>query len=253
VAVSRVSPKRLTQVQANCLASDAVGDSVYVTAPDVGGLIQVTKADPSTSAKMPAIGVIQTKLSSTLCIVKLFGELSGVYTGFTAGDVLYVGAAGTPSHTPGAISQVLGVALSDDIVFISPEYSSSLDADRDSLIFGAGFIFSSVRTRYLFSGYSDSPAELTPVQTASPRTGVVTSIQIYQNIVGSTVNPITYRVRIGNVPSLLNAVVASNATYGATFGAAEPVTLGQPVDVEVTKASPIGAPPANIVVIVEVI
>jgi hypothetical protein len=123
----------------------------------------------------------------------------------------------------------------------------------DSLIFGAGTVFASVKTRYLFAGYSDSPAEITPIQVASPRTGTVSRLQVFHNILGGGANPITYRVRVNNVGTIVNVVLAANALYGADFTNTVPVTAGQPIDVEVTKTAIVGASPRNVVVIMEVI
>lgn len=124
---------------------------------------------------------------------------------------------------------------------------------RDSLVFGAGSVLSSTRTRYLYAGYSDRQAELAPIQVPSPRTGVIQDLRIFQNIPGAGSNPITYRIRVGGVGTSLNVVLAANALSGATLGSPVPVLAGQGIDIEVTKALPIGASPDNIVAIVEVL
>lgn len=124
---------------------------------------------------------------------------------------------------------------------------------QDSLIFGAGSVMASTRTRYLYAGYSDRQAELTPVQVASPRTGTVQRLYVFHNVLGGGANPITYRVRVNNVATLINVVLAANAFSGADTTNTAPVTAGQPIDIVVTKAVTLGASPDNIVAIVEVI
>lgn len=126
-------------------------------------------------------------------------------------------------------------------------------AGQDSLVFGAGSVFASTRTRYLYAGYSDRQAELTPVQVASPRTGTVQALYVFHNILGTGANPITYRVRVNNVATLINVVLAANAFSGADTTNTAPVTAGQPIDIVVTKAATLGASPDNVVAIVEVI
>ncbi len=113
------------RVPANCLATDTIGSCVYVTGPKIGQRYQVATADPSTTLKMPAIGVIVSKTSATECTVQLFGEVTGIYSGFVPGVTLYVGVAGQPSHTPGPISQVLGAAISTAVALLFPEFSKS--------------------------------------------------------------------------------------------------------------------------------
>ncbi len=87
-------------VPAICDPSDAIGNCVYISGDSVGNTYSVCTADPTSPDKMPAVGVIWKKSSTTRCSVRLFGELKGVYTGFTPGLPLYVGLDSKLTHTP---------------------------------------------------------------------------------------------------------------------------------------------------------
>lgn len=60
-------------LQADCLATDLVGDFVYITGDPVAGFYQVTKVDITDSSNLPTIGVIINKSSTTRCTVQRFG------------------------------------------------------------------------------------------------------------------------------------------------------------------------------------
>ena len=115
---------------ANCLSTDSAGKCVYITGPR-SGLYQVTTAEPQDgSTKMPAIGVIIQKPTSVTCEVQLSGELDGLLSGFTPGRVLFVAVDGSLTHTipTAAVGQLayiqsMGVALSDDVVLVMPDFS----------------------------------------------------------------------------------------------------------------------------------
>ena len=103
----------------DCLATDALGDFVYITGAKVGGKIQVTKADITNVSKMPAFGVIINKPTSTTCDVQWSGEVSGIFSGLTPGRVHFLDGGGAPVATlptPGSdyYLQKLGLATSTD-------------------------------------------------------------------------------------------------------------------------------------------
>lgn len=114
-------------LDANCLASDDVGDCVYATANAVGGIYQVTKVDPTVYATPAAFGVIQEKSSATDCKVQLRGALVDVYTGLSVGERLFVDVDGALTHTiptpaPGGFVtvQAMGTAISENTVLLAP-------------------------------------------------------------------------------------------------------------------------------------
>lgn len=108
------------RLPANCLATDDIGDCVYIRADRSGKYYQVGVCDPSDPDKMPAVGIISSKSSATECIVQPFGEVDGTYTGLTPGDSMYVGADGRPTHTPPSpgIQQYIGEAWASDVLFL---------------------------------------------------------------------------------------------------------------------------------------
>lgn len=60
-------------LDADCLATDTVGDFVYITGDPIAGIYQVTKVDITDASNLPAIGVIVNKSTSTRCTVQLRG------------------------------------------------------------------------------------------------------------------------------------------------------------------------------------
>ena len=86
-------------IRANCLTADAVGNCVYVTGDLISGLHQVTTCDPTDFAKMPAVGVIVSKDTDTLCTVLVLGEIEGL-TGLSVRKVVFVGLDGKIASAP---------------------------------------------------------------------------------------------------------------------------------------------------------
>jgi hypothetical protein len=93
----RSSPTIITAV---CEAADIVGKFVYVRGDRVGNYYDVRTADPHAEAKMPAMGLIVSKLSTTLCRVQLSGEAKGFFTGLHPGKHVFVAADGGATQTP---------------------------------------------------------------------------------------------------------------------------------------------------------
>jgi hypothetical protein len=121
------------KLSANCLAGDSVGNAVYVTGAAVGDVYQVATVDPRDAAKMPAIGVIESKSSPTDCVVQALGEMKNVVSGVTPGRNVMVEVGGTVGHTfpsplvGGTVRiQYIGVALSTDVVFVCPNFLLSV-------------------------------------------------------------------------------------------------------------------------------
>lgn len=109
----------------NCLAGNSVLDVVYVTGPDIGGFIQVASADSTDLAKMPAIGMIISKSSPTVCKILLWGSvIYGVlvpnaryYVGLSGGIVLY---SALPVPRPLYV-QAIGQAMDAARLALMPE------------------------------------------------------------------------------------------------------------------------------------
>lgn len=113
------------EFEANCPASIAVDDLVYITGPSVSGLFQVDKVDPTNRAKMPAIGIVTDKITPIKCVVVTIGE---VVPGFSlvAGQRYFVGSDGKPSDsmpTPVGTEmakQIVGYALDTNKLLMLP-------------------------------------------------------------------------------------------------------------------------------------
>lgn len=107
---------------ADCTAAESVGDFVYVSGPAVNEHLQVRKADPTDEMKMPAVGVIIHKLSSTSCLVQCEGATLPIFLGLTPGRPYFVGLTARATHVPPAPStaplvwQAIGTALSGDML-----------------------------------------------------------------------------------------------------------------------------------------
>lgn len=113
---------------ADCLAGDAVGNAVYITGDKVLGQYQVATVDPRDLLKIPAVGVIESKPSSTTCVVRYLGPLAS--SGRTPQKQQWVGLLGslvedktTVTPLPGGkvLIQQMGVALASDIILIQPQ------------------------------------------------------------------------------------------------------------------------------------
>lgn len=116
------------RVTAVCLATDAVGDMVYISGSKSGADYLVQKADPSDYSKMPAFGAIVLKITSTRCVVQLRGDATGLYTGLTPGRVCWVGLDGRPTQTPPsagigqkAYLQPIGLASATNLLYLRVE------------------------------------------------------------------------------------------------------------------------------------
>lgn len=112
--------------EADCIATDTAGDFVYITGSSVGGIRQVEKADVFDTSKMPAVGVIVLKRTTTRCVVQAFGEISAV--GLVPQARYWVGtdsrlASAFPPRPVGdiVVAQVVGVALDTTALMLRPD------------------------------------------------------------------------------------------------------------------------------------
>jgi len=109
---------------ADCPASIVVGDWVYSSGDIVAGVYQVAKADIADFDKLPAIGVVIEKPTTTTCVVKWEGYVD-VFAGLSAHRVYYLQQDGTINVTPppggaGYHVQRVGVALDANVLLVTP-------------------------------------------------------------------------------------------------------------------------------------
>lgn len=121
-----VGPTPADVMEANCLATDEVGDLVYVRGDSVAGLPQVERADVTTWDKMPAIGLILSKAAPTDAMVIRRGLVDIV--GLNPGKLVFVGVDGKPTTTRPSPTgtdryfvQVVGSALDTSRLMLCPE------------------------------------------------------------------------------------------------------------------------------------
>jgi hypothetical protein len=145
--------KREHVILAECLPADTAGKAVYFRGPASGGMptyygtqpygvarygltpfpvrYQVATADPRDYSKMPAFGLLVTKLDVTECLVQIRGPVHGVLSGMTPGKIQFVGDGGSVVETPPIIDvpkfiQSLGIAWSDDVFGVNPDTTLTL-------------------------------------------------------------------------------------------------------------------------------
>lgn len=119
-------------LEATCLSTDSVLSWVYVRADlDPSGLPRVGKANPKLSTKMPAIGFITEKLTSTNCLVHCVG-VTDLLTGLVPGREIFLGLDGTATQDPSSIVgdpgelawlQVLGSAMGGSLALVLPNFN----------------------------------------------------------------------------------------------------------------------------------
>jgi hypothetical protein len=117
---SRKQPDRALAI---CAAGDAEGALVYMSGPVIGGKYAVSTADPGDFSKLPAVAMIVSKLSLTECIIQFRGPITGIHSGLTPGEMLFLAADGSVDNGPPApdsFVQVIGAALSTNVVGLEP-------------------------------------------------------------------------------------------------------------------------------------
>jgi hypothetical protein len=115
---------QLVQFDALCPSTVAVGDLVRVAS---AGHVDIT--DITDITKLPAIGIVTAKATTTSCTVQTHGIVSGIFTGLTPGLLYYVALDSTlgpiPVPTTGQVLfwQAVGVALDTTSLVLSPSFS----------------------------------------------------------------------------------------------------------------------------------
>ena len=107
-----------------CTAAEHVGDCVYVSGPALNGIMQVAKASVVDPTRMPAVGIVLSKATTTDCAVMVFGVF---YPGFllTPSARYFVSASAglVPAPIPSSrpfIVQAMGQALDENRLLLAP-------------------------------------------------------------------------------------------------------------------------------------
>ena len=103
-----------------CPAGVGLNEAVAITSADT-----VDQADASNASARPAVGIVVSKPTSTSCIVRYAGELTG-FVGLTPGATYYLDTSpgaitSTPPSNPGDIRQVVGTALDSTTLIVDIE------------------------------------------------------------------------------------------------------------------------------------
>jgi hypothetical protein len=104
-----------------CGAGDTVGSGVYVSGSLVGGVPTVSTVDITDPAKMPAIGVIVSKASSTTCFVQFLDLVESLPFTFSTGSRVFFTNSGLSNTIPsssGDFVQLAGIAADTDALMI---------------------------------------------------------------------------------------------------------------------------------------
>ena len=109
--------------------TDQVGQAVYIRA-QANGEYKVARCDPTNPSKMPAIGIILNKWlagGSYHCLVQIWGEVRGLFSGLLPRRMYSVAVDGRPKFPcdgpdPGGtfLHQNLGVALDVGVLLLNP-------------------------------------------------------------------------------------------------------------------------------------
>lgn len=108
--------------EVDCPSDLQVRDWVYVTGPAVAGRYQVAKADVSDPLKVPAVGLVTEKPTSTTAVVFWEGEVNG-FSGLAPRRVYYLQPDGAIALTPpsggGFYVQRVGTALDSNVLLVA--------------------------------------------------------------------------------------------------------------------------------------
>jgi hypothetical protein len=110
-------------VEIVCPDTVQVGDWVYPSGPKVGARFQGALVDPLNPIKIPAFGVVVSKLTTTTAKVQVSGVLDGILSGLETHKVLYVGLDGRSTVTPlsaPAYIQPVALVLSPVSIVVRP-------------------------------------------------------------------------------------------------------------------------------------
>ena len=112
-----------------CLSTDSVGEIMAIRdVQTVTGRWRVTKAQPADPSLMPGVGVLTSKQTPTTGIMRVLGDVDGVFSGLDISKDYFVGDDGTlvnPAPVPGVGSGVLvqrlGFPVSSDVIRLTGE------------------------------------------------------------------------------------------------------------------------------------
>jgi len=103
------------------------------------------------------------------------------------------------------------------------------------LTFGSEAISATTTVRYLPSGWDDNIATTSPYTVELTRGGILKNLRVRQNLPAGNGNPVHYTVRINGAPTIVVAIMASTDTSGSDLVNEVAVSVGDLLDIEITK------------------
>jgi len=124
--------RQLQEVE--CLSGDSVGDVVYVRGDaTAGGIWKVGQATNLDRAKMPAVGILVSKITATEGVIRRIGAVEGVFSSLDVTKQVFVGEDGQITQTapiPALNEKVwvqkLGFAIASDVLWLTGEIGQIL-------------------------------------------------------------------------------------------------------------------------------
>lgn len=217
-------PQNIIQV-CDCLAGDAIGNAVYITGDSVNGVFQVASCDPTNRNKMPAVGIIISKPSSTKAEICFSGLVYASWTTFTPQTVYFVGTLGVlaTSTTFGNMVQPIAVAISNSFLkvieglpIVHPQPTLASLSENGTYLNAPSHTATATGTNYDVStiiyidGYSATTTYISTTQVQFTVSTAVSSVQGTHVI--AAVNPIP----IGGTSSSINYFIGPGITSLST-------------------------------------
>lgn len=151
----------------------------------------------------------------------------------------------TPNPTTAAHEDVDEYMATLGWSFVADDPTSKLPQPAAQLIFGAEAVATNTTPRFLYPGYNPSIAQTTTIQVPASRDGTLRDMFIHQTGDGNGTN-LTYTVRVNGVATVLAITMASTDSAASNIVDSVPVSAGDLIDVEVTKAGGLGNSPDDI-------
>lgn len=121
------------------------------------------------------------------------------------------------------------------------------------LFWGNNRIGSSTTTRYLNPSATRNLAGTSAIQYVIPRSGIIQNMSVVHNSPAGNGNNIVYTLRVNSVSTPLSVSISSTGILSSDTLNTVVVDEGDLLDVEVTKISPIGSSPSDIIATMEFI
>jgi hypothetical protein len=187
-----------------------------------------------------------TLLSSSLTVPPAFAQVR------TYGALAADPAAGT-FGAPAAGDNYWNTTTAVWRVYNGTAWVGITGADTSVLSWGSDSVGTTVATRFLSPWYSDTLAQVSPVQWRSPRNALARNLRVRHNTTAGNGNAIVYTLRVNGVASALTVSLASTVADGSDLVNSVVIAAGDLLDLEVTKAAGIGASPSEIMAVFELV